>query len=78
MGLIVEASILVEQPVFSFLVQQQRKYRIPAGAIKHKSMEPALHEMGIASYLEEVRTGETRADMSEHVKTNVLNALRAK
>ncbi|KYN08804.1 hypothetical protein ALC62_00260 [Cyphomyrmex costatus] len=41
-------------------------------------MEPALHEMGISGYLEEVRTGETRADMNGHVKTNVLNALQGK
>ncbi|EGI63583.1 hypothetical protein G5I_08102 [Acromyrmex echinatior] len=41
-------------------------------------MEPALHEMGISGYLEEVRTGETRADMNGHVKTNVLSALQGK
>lgn len=34
--------------------------------------------MGIAGYLEEVRTGETRADMNGHVKTNVLSALQGK
>lgn len=64
--------------VFSFLAQQQRNHRVPAGAIKRKSMEPALHEMGIAGYVEEVRTGETRADMNGHVKTNVLKVPQGK
>ncbi|TGZ47814.1 Uncharacterized protein DBV15_12361 [Temnothorax longispinosus] len=55
MGLIAEASILVGHQSYSASSREQQR-----------SMEPALHEMGIAGYLDEVRTGETRADMSRH------------